>query len=479
MKTNLLERLTLYRYRYAIGYGLVGLVLIALVVVKFWNLPDGLSSGEIASAAAAGNLNFLSLNPSDLINLPYRILQKICLHFGGLSAAMIRLPGVILALGGGGAATILLLRRFSRPGVAVIAGFLTFTSSLWLGLGRSGDGLIAPVILTLVILWAAINVLRRTGHTKTLIWKILIGICAALLLYSPLGIWTLLILAAAGLAHPAIRLIFVKMKPWKMIVGILCGLILLTPLGWAILRAPSVGLSLLGWDGGFSLANFGLVGQLFLGFKAGFAAGYFTPAISLVGLAIVVLGLIQILKSRSSARSILLIPWTAVGLILTIYRPANLSFLLVPMILLTAVGLSWLIQSWYKLFPRNPYARVAALIPLAILVIGLGYTDFDRYVLTAHYSAAATRNFDPTLPAVRTALAKYSKSDKVLLVPADQANFYNLLTRDFSNLKINQPIKKGDAVIATGGQTLKNQTPRFVVAGWRQSDAPLVKVYQK
>ncbi len=43
-------------------------------------------------------------------------------------------------------------------------------------------------------------------------------------------------------------------------------------------------------------------------------------------------------------------------------NPIFTSVTFVPIVLLLAAGLTSLIGYWYRLFPRNPYARVAGLI---------------------------------------------------------------------------------------------------------------------
>ena len=51
-----------------------------------------------------------------------------------------------------------------------------------------------------------------------------------------------------------------------------------------------------------------------------------------------------------------------------------------------AFGVAWLINHWYQMFPRNPYARVAGLLPMALLIGGLTLTGIGRYAETYRYN---------------------------------------------------------------------------------------------
>ncbi|HRQ86905.1 MAG TPA: hypothetical protein PLY16_02230, partial [Candidatus Saccharibacteria bacterium] len=55
----------------------------------------------------------------------------------------------------------------------------------------------------------------------------------------------------------------------------------------------------------------------------------------------------------------------------------TVSFL--PSVLMLAAGLTSLIGYWYRLFPLNPYARVAGLIPIVVLVGTLIFSGLERY----------------------------------------------------------------------------------------------------
>ena len=92
MKPSLFRELTLYRYRYAVGYGLFIVFLLGMLLTDIGSVPSGISDSEMRSAVASNALNPFIPHASDVISLPYHLLQKLSISLLGLSPFSIRLP---------------------------------------------------------------------------------------------------------------------------------------------------------------------------------------------------------------------------------------------------------------------------------------------------------------------------------------------------------------------------------------------------
>lgn len=479
MKSDLARKLTLYNYRYWIGYGTFFLILLILTCFAISSLPNGLSSSELGSATTSGQLNLRHLAPSDVVNLPYHVLQSFSIRLFGLTDFAIRLPSVILAFLSGGV-MVLMLRRWSRDNIAIVAGLMSISSVLFLTIARSGSPMIMSIFLTLVALLAAAEIAR--GARRTLPWKIVAGIAVALLLYTPFGIYPVAAFAIAGVLHPKIRLVFLRRKPWRWLIGAAGGLLTMIPLGWAIWRQPEILTQLLGWGRTWQPGEsfLGLGNALFGTHEKAFY-GFLTPAISMVSMLIIITGLLKIGREWHSARSFLILPWLLIILPMVIYNPNALYMLFVPFALLTAVGTETIVREWYKLFPKNPYARATALVPLAVLIGGLVYATINRYYMSNTYFSAIVSEFSQEPTAVRRAVNDRSAQKINLVVTKDQLDFYRLLEREYPNLTVTtEPAGKPDSLIVAGTSSgISKQAPYRLVTSSRATDSLLLKIYEK
>lgn len=484
MKSSLVQKLTLYRYRYILGYGLFFVILVYLVSFAISTIPSGLSVAEMQSVASAGQLNWGQFSPSQVIDLPYHALQWLSINFLNLSTFSVRLPSVILALASG-AILVLMLRRWFRDNIAIISGLMAISTVLFLTIARSGSPMIMSVFLTLLLLLAATRILH--AKKRTLPWKIVACAAVALSLYSPLGIYPVLVYAAAGVLHPKVRLILRKMKPWKLIISALVAVLIATPLVWAVFRDSSVAITILGLNETWApMESLRSIGSALFGLTEGVFAGYMTPVITMAGMIIIILGFLKTCVEFHSARSYLVLSWLVVLAPLLILDPTKLYMLFAPLVLLSAIGTETLIREWYKLFPRNPYARITGLIPLIILIGGLVYTTADRYFLANQYDAQIVYTYNQEFEAVRNAVNERSAHQINLVVAPTEVNFYNVLAQEYGGLSVTvTPNKDYDTLIITrDGYKLwnvdkSNLVPKQIVTNGRSMDALMLRIYEK
>jgi len=131
--------------------------------------------------------------------------------------------------------------------------------------------------------------------------------------------------------------------------------------------------------------------------------------------------------TKYTTKSYIISFWLIALVPFVIFNPDFITITFVPVMLLSALGVDYLIRSWYRLFPRNPYARVFGLLPLGVLVLGIVVSNVDRYVYGYHYDTQiySDFNFDHSdfnfdLGLINKTLASYDKNTKVSLVVPEQ-----------------------------------------------------------
>ena len=80
-----------------------------------------------------------------------------------------------------------------------------------------------------------------------------------------------------------------------------------------------------------------------------------------------------------------------------------------------------MLEKWYGLFPENPYARVAALLPLTILFGIIIIPGLLQYVHGYHYNSKVASQFDYSLDIIHQNL-----TDETLIVEKNY-DFYKIL----------------------------------------------------
>lgn len=481
MKSSFLRELTLYRYRYFIGYGVFAALLIMILSVNLTSVPRGLSDAEMASAVASNQISFFAPNTADIVNLPYHLAQKASISLLGLTPFAIKLPSVIIAFATGIALAFMLGRWFSRN-VAVVASLLACTSVPFISMGRTGAPLLMVTVWTIVLLLAATQLTTKT--TGTFPWKLVALVSGILLLYTPLGIYPVVALLVSGMLHPHIRHQVKRTKPWQAAVFAVLGMLLLAPLVVASVVHPSVLLTITGIDTfGLSFADlrasiWSLI-KTFFSFSQSHVGVTIAPYFSFAFTMLIVFGFLRVLKDHYAARSYMLLIWSGVVAVIVVLAPSQIHLVFTPAILLLAIGVETLIREWYGLFPRNPYARIGALVPLAIVVVGsIGVATsryFDGYLYTAQ-----VQGFHAELPAVRAAYGDDARSKKRLVVPTEQRDFYDILRREYPHLVVADTVTNDpnvrQVVLASASQQVQ-KTPTTIYTGPLQENSVLARVY--
>jgi len=443
-----MTQFALYRWRYIIGYTLVGLLLAGLLVLSALFVPNGLSSQEITAVIRSESLDFSNPTTLAVTHLPFYLLQSASLSIFGASEFAIKLPSLVLgfftAIG-----LILLLRRWFRPSIAILTSLIAVTTSQFLFISQLGAPGILFVFWPVAILYLGTQVTRATRYR--LIWKLLFAITAAASLYSPLSVYSLIAIIITIALHPHLRAIVRRLSRPRLAICLIAALLVLAPLGYGMWLNPQLGLSLLGVpaSGTFDILKNSTdqVNQYF-NFATPSATTVMTPVFGLGTMLLIFLGLYRLIRTRETTRSYLIIIWITCLIPALLLNPRFTSVVFLPAVLLLAAGLTSLISYWYRLFPLNPYARVAGLIPIGILVLALIITGIDRFAYGYHYSPNIASEFSKDLDLL-------PKGEQTILVSSTEKPFYDALATYRDGLTVTQA--------ATGTEILTTREGRVSI----------------
>jgi len=478
MARSLTDFLT-YRYRYQIGYGLIVIIFVALLAVAGFYVPGGLSQSEQNSFIQTASMDLQNTSTLAIANLPFFAAQRLSMDLFGSSTIAFKLPSLICA-GIAGIGAVLLLRRWFKPNIAVLATIIMITTGQFLYVAQSGNASITYVLWPVWLLLIA-TMITTSEHYKRF-WKVLFFIAMPLSLYTPLSIYLVVAIMSAGLLHPHVRYVIKKMSRPHLIMLIVMSLIIAAPLAYLVIRTPSLGLKLLGapttWPPDL-WHNLKVLFQQYFNFIHPQSGNLMTPFLGLGSIVLILIGVWQLFTIRYTARSYTLTAWIILLIPVLLINPGFTSITFVPLLLLLASGLGYLLRSWYRLFPLNPYARFVGMVPLAILVAGLVLSGLGRYFNGYRYDpdTANTFSYDLTLfnHDVKGASSTY------LVVTQHELAFYRAVARYSPHADITiataAPASGGYAATRAAHQSI-NATPSRIVTTAYSQDSDRFYIYK-
>lgn len=472
MGTNL-SSLTLYKWRYPIGYCVIVAILVSLLIIAGMYSPGGISNSEILSLITSSQTNLTNLSTVGVINAPYHILQNTILSILGVSQFTIKLPSLIIGLLSS-IGLIILLNRWFKGYVAVLASLIAITTGQLLFLSQSGTPAIMYVFWSVWLLLFATLIAKKSKFLT--VYKILFFIFAALSLYTPLSIYILLALVITALLHPHLRFLVLNLSKIRVAIGAIIGLIVIFPLLYKTYLDPNLLLTLVGVPDVFPnlISNAKELFQLYFGFLNPSAGELMTPVFGMGSMALIALGINNIIKTRATAQSYLVIVWSLCLLPVLFINPSLTAITLLPLVLLLAAGIDSLISYWYRLFPRNPYARIAGFIPIALLILSLSFSGLERYFYGYHYNPDTASSFS-------TDLILLPKDTSVLIVTDDEKDFYSAVAKYNDQLKISN---KSDEEILTYTKKASTNPPsgyqiQEIITSSRDKEPDRFYIYKK
>lgn len=473
----------LYRWRYSIGYLFIIAVVISILAVSALYVPGALRQGEIDAALASGKLSVESIDPAMVVNLPYHLLQRVSFSVLGVTTLSIKLPSIVL-----GALTavgvFLLVRTWFRRNVAVLATVLAVTTTQFLFLIQDGTPAITFSFITIWLLTISTYVTR--GHTFTTFWKVAAGVLMAAALYVPFGIYVVLALIITASFHPHIRYVIRRVARSRVILAILLGLVAMAPLAYAIVLKPEIGLTLLGLPNhtGHLVDNIVQTGHTMFGLFSPSTSYIIQPLYSLGVMLLMGIGVYKLLTVKHTARSYTVLILSMFVLPIVAINPEHTAVLYPLAVLMIAMGIATLIINWYKLFPRNPYARVAGLVPLSIFAAGMIFTGVMRYINNYTYNPQVLSHYSTDLRILhRTLDAQKSTGDTTrLVVSPNQQPFYTMVAHYDKRFAVatDYVAAPKTLIVAHDAYTEKKPSAELVqiVTNRRASDADRFYIYK-
>lgn len=386
-----------YAWRPAIIIAFLGSLLYFLLWFKIGTLTNGLSEAE-ATAQQHLALQDISLRSilKNPLYLPYSlilyVLQALGLHgptaLRGVSAVIATVSAFSFYM---------LVRRWHTPRLAVFGTILFTTSSWFLHLGRYADTDILYVGIVAVILvgvW-----LQQSKYRRFMLLFVLIA--ASAYMYVPGMIWLIVL---TGLWQTKRILGEMKRVRWWFNVSIFVGgMVLLSPLIWSIIQDTSLIKPLLGLPK--DLPSLGQLLQNIINIPTHiFVRGPSEPAKWLPGTPyldifssmMLIIGLYWSIHRISLDRIRITFGALAAGTILVaLGGPVSTAILIPGIFLLITAGMTFMLQQWFTVFPRNPIARSIGTILLSIAVLVTVFYNINHYFIAW-----------PNTPSVREAFSR-------------------------------------------------------------------------
>ncbi|OYX41222.1 hypothetical protein B7Y94_05395 [Candidatus Saccharibacteria bacterium 32-49-12] len=433
--------LFLYRWRYPIGYGILILVFLIAATTASLYAPGGLTQTEINNLAYTQSIADGTLPVS---NIPLHLLQLASVSLLGVSIFSIKLPAVVISAVAA-IALFLLLKRWFKTNVALLTMLIMTASGQFIFLAQNATShILFAAYSALILLFASLILQKAKGQ---LIWKIGLAVSVGLSLYTPYFVYINLGLLAVALIHPYPRHhLFKKSQRKNWTIAALVLLAVISPLLYLCFQNPELISILLG----VYAASFDIPGNLKLLLQSYFwvepivANSRILPLLDFSAAAIIILGFIVLFSDRYRARTYMIVAWLLLTLPILFLQPNLTTIALVPVFILLAMGLERLLREWYKLFPKNPYARAVGLVLIVGLIGAMVFSGIDRYTHGYRHLPEAAYQFNSDLRLLKRELrARPAKTH--LIVTDDEKPLYDMLSRfDKFDLSVGTSPRRSD-----------------------------------
>jgi len=400
MRKRKLSDYFLFRHRIGIGYILLSLAFAILLFLLPLISPNGLSEAEMQSAVDSNAISIETIKAGNIVDLPYHALQKGSITLFGLSAYSIKLPSILLGIILG-ILLILLLNRWFKNNVALISSILTVLATPFLYLVGNGTPLIMLVFWPTLLLWLGSKI---QGVTRPRISYCFYFIFALILsVFTPYIAYLAVLIFFYAIAHPHLRYTIKNLPRVPFILACLVAVTGVSLIGYAAIKNPTTGLELL-FSKDFTIRHFisniraGILP--FLSWTGSVESTLLSPMIGLPTIALAITGMISTTKgffaSRNSIASLLLV----FTIFITGLNPDTAILSILPLAILTAHGIRYIIEKWYDLFPENPYARIFAILPISLFIGIILVSSLSHFIFGYRYNPAVANEFQDDLSLV-------------------------------------------------------------------------------
>ena len=409
----------------------------------------GLSEAEMQSATNSYLLGKEGIMSGDLVDLPYRLMQKLSILVFGLTPYTVKLPSIIIGLFLG-FLLILLLNRWFKNNVSLLASSLVILSTPFLFLAGSGTPLIMLVFWPTLLLWLGSKI-QGENRPKPM-YSFIFSIAMLLSIFTPFMIYFAIFCVIFVLIQPHLRFVLKNLPKLPLFIVIILILGGFTMLGISIYHHPETikGLFLTpDFEFASYWSNIGTGLAPVFSWHNTIESVFLSPLISLPIFALALIGLFSTTKgffaSRNSIASVLIV----FTLIITGFNPSAVVLIILPLAILTAHGLKYLLEKWYGLFPSNPYARISALPPLIVLFSLMIIPGSLQYIYGYRYNPNIANEFNYDLAEIRENL-----TDEIFIV-GDKYDFYQIL-QDSMAVRVAKTAEEGMGLAAESKSNSEN-----------------------
>lgn len=381
MKLRTVKELLLYNYRYWFGYSIVIGFIIYFLGWRIGTIPNGLSSTELAVAARNTSLETIFQSP---LHLLHSFLQWLSIQLFGVTTWSLRLGSLLIGLVVALALYTLLKKWFGKP-TALLSTAIFISADWFLFIARLGTGAIEFSLWLCLALICFTKLLEKKSS-----WLLLLAIAYIGLLFSPFGIYAVLTLSV-GLFTSRVFRERVLEAPWPIKGSV------------AVLLTAATAIIVY-----ISTKNIAFLQNLFGIQSLPTITGYITnvlgnlssvvavlpngnPTISPTGVffvrffefAFILFGVIMFWRTRVNRLNLIVLLVSVVLVLASGLSSGSRGsgLILIPAAIFMTAGVRHFLHRWQRTFPKNPYARVAAYIPLTILFIGIVSLHYASYFL--------------------------------------------------------------------------------------------------
>ncbi len=431
MKGKTFKQLMLYNYRYIFVYSLIALFVCYFLFWQLSSIGPGLSVEETHVAAVHTNARLSLQEP--LYPL-FAKLQIVSLYIFGANSYSIRVPSVLI-----GVATLLFLYQilkkwFGKP-TALLSTALVATADWFLFTARLANGAIEFsfwIVLALLSITKLIE--RKQGYS------IILAASLVSLLFIPFGIYVSTGLIIGILSCRVIR---ERVFEVKISLKLLCSLIILIGssfFAYSVLRDHNFAKTILGISAGIPNLSEYIKAVLTNGSSVVAVVPATNPVngpngvffVRFFELTFVLFGVFMFYKTRINRLNLILICISIALLILSGLngQGAN-SLLIVPAVIFITAGLRYFIHRWQKTFPKNPYARMAAFLPILGLLLLTAVQHHQSYFVLWPRQTATVNIFSFDLALASNELNKNDSSKNCSIITQDNDIRLLLETNDY------------------------------------------------
>lgn len=353
------------------AYGLGLTAVLTILWARLGSLVPGLSPTEVSQYGSTAMTKTVLENP---LYLPQKILQLTGYVFGLDPVIALRgastVLGILVLV-----ALYYVLKAWYSQRIALLGSILLLTSGWFLHVARHGST--AASYMCLFLAFACIVWVQKSRASALSVLASATVLLA--LLYTPGMIWFVVPLVAWRAKWILQRL--GMQKPLVIAFCVLGGVLAITPLILALTAQPGLVRTYLGlpesWPsivtvlGQIVAVPFHIFARNTLGYELQLSS---LPLVSWFTGAMFAIGTYAYFFKRRLDRTWTLVYIFAAGTIL-IGLGGNVQVsLLLPFVILVATGgIALMLQQWFTVFPRNPFARTMG---LALILIAIGTTAY-------------------------------------------------------------------------------------------------------